>query len=370
MSFAETFAKYNWREIKELVHGATSRDVERALSVSRRSVEDFGALISPAASAYLEEMAQLSQAITQKRYGKTIQMYVPLYVSNECQNICTYCGFSLNNKIERVTLDEAAILDEVKVIKQHGYEHVLIVSGEARTRVGIDYFERVLRLVRPFFANLSMEVQPLEEAEYRRLAAVGLHSVLVYQETYHQENYKKHHPKGRKSNFEYRLDTPDRIGRAGIHKIGLGALLGLEDWRTDSWFVALHLHYLAKQYWQTKFSVSFPRLRPASGIETPAGCMNDRELVQLICAYRLFDENVELSLSTRENPTFRDYLLTLGITAMSAGSSTEPGGYAKPKKALAQFEISDERSPAEVVAAIRGKGYEAVWKDWDRALQG
>lgn len=368
MSFADTFAKQNWDEVKSAIYGATARDVERALAARRRSVEDFAALISPAATGYLEEMARLSQAATKKRFGNVIQMYVPLYVSNECQNICTYCGFSYNNKIARITLDEEQIEDEVKVIKAHGYDHVLVVSGEARNSVDVDYFEKVLKQLRTNFANISMEVQPLDEEDYRRLAKVGLHSVLVYQETYHEANYKTHHPKGRKSNFLYRLETPDRLGRAGIHKIGIGALLGLEDWRTDSWFVALHLQYLNKQYWQTKYSISFPRLRPASGVETPSGFMSDRELVQLICAYRLFDENVELSLSTRENPQFRDRLVALGITAMSAGSSTEPGGYSAPRKALAQFEISDERTPAEVVAAIRAKGYEAVWKDWDRAF--
>lgn len=368
MSFAEQFSSYNWNEVKQRILDATAFDVQQALTATRRGLDDFAALLSPAAAPFLEDMAQLSQALTRKRFGNVIQMYVPMYVSNECQNICTYCGFSFNNKIARTTLNDEQIRAEVRAIKAHGYEHVLIVSGEARNIVDVDYFERVLKLLRPSFANLSMEVQPLDEDEYRRLAACGLHSVLVYQETYHEENYKKHHPKGRKSNFLYRLETPDRLGRAGIHKIGLGALLGLEDWRTDSWFVASHLSYLSKQYWQTKFSISFPRLRPASGVVTPAGFMTDRELVQLICAYRLFDENVELSLSTRESAQFRDYLVALGITAMSAGSSTEPGGYSTPRKALAQFEISDERSPAEVVAAIRGKGYEAVWKDWDRAF--
>jgi len=220
--------------------------------------------------------------------------------------------------------------------------------------------------VRPHFSHISMEVQPLEQNEYEQLIEAGLNTVLVYQETYHRDEYKKHHPKGRKSNFDYRLETPDRLGRAGIHKIGVGALIGLEDWRTDCFFSALHLTHLQKTYWQTKYSVSFPRLRPFSGGLTPKVNMTDRELVQLICAYRLLNEDVELSLSTREQPIFRDHVIKLGITTISAGSKTDPGGYASDHENLEQFEISDERTPAEIVHMIEKQGYEAVWKDWDR----
>ena len=366
-------------------------DVERALGKSQQDLEDFKALLSPAAAPYLEEMAQLSHRLTQKRFGKVIQLYVPLYLSNECQNICTYCGFSYDNKIRRRTLSGGELLTEVAAIKQMGFDHVLLVSGEASVTVGVDYFVRALDLVRPHFAHLSMEVQPLDEADYSLLMDHGLHTVLVYQETYHREDYKLHHPKGKKANFGYRLDTPDRLGKAGIHKIGLGVLIGLEDWRTDSWFTALHLQYLERRYWKTRYSLSFPRLRPHAGEEVRAGRlgegmtgleggkpygihpkveMKDRELIQLICAYRLLDEEVELSLSTRESPVFRDHAVRLGITAMSAGSRTNPGGYAVDLQSLEQFEIDDDRSPAEVAAMIRRQGYEAVWKDWDQALQG
>lgn len=340
-------------------------DVASALSKSKRDLEDFKALISPAAAGYLEQMAKLSQEITQKRFGKVIQMYIPMYLSNECQNICTYCGFSLDNKVKRVTLSDRQILDEIKIIKSYGYDHILLVTGEANKTVGIDYLKNTLKLIRPYFSNISMEVQPLDQQEYEELIPLGLNSVLVYQETYHEENYKFHHPKGKKSNFDYRLETPDRLGRAGIYKIGLGVLIGLEDWRTDSFFNALHLNYLEKTYWQTKYSVSFPRLRPYAGNLEPKVNMTDRELVQLICAYRIFNEEVELSLSTRESEKFRNNIIKLGITSISAGSKTDPGGYASGMKALEQFEISDERSPAEVAEMIRKQGYEAVWKDWD-----
>ena len=256
-----------------------------------------------------------------------------------------------------------------------GYEHVLLVSGEANQTVGVDYFVKALDVVRPHFAHISMEVQPLDREDYSLLVQHGLNTVLVYQETYHREDYKLHHPKGKKSNFGYRLDTPDRLGQAGVHKIGLGVLIGLEDWRTDSWFTALHLRYLERTYWKTRYSLSFPRLRPFSGEEAgpyalqPKVEMKDRELIQLICAYRLLDEELELSLSTRESPVFRDHAIRLGITAVSAGSRTNPGGYRVDKESLEQFEIHDDRSPAVIADMIRRQGYEAVWKDWDQVLQ-
>ncbi len=374
-------------------------------------------------------MAKESHRLTQRRFGKTIQLYIPLYLSNECQNICRYCGFSYDNKLRRRTLSAGELLQEIGAIKAMGYEHVLLVSGEANLTVGVDYFIKALDIIRPHFAHISMEVQPLEEGDYARLVEHGLNTVLVYQETYHREDYKLHHPKGKKSNFTYRLETPDRLGRAGVHKMGLGVLIGLEDWRVDSWFTALHLRYLEQRYWRTKYSLSFPRLRPYAGAAAvdagrqdgaPTGVggnagvvngggvveagwgalgrqdgnsyategavaggasglppgwvnpkveMSDRELIQLICAYRLLDGDVELSLSTRESPVFRDHAIKLGITALSAGSRTNPGGYVVDPESLEQFAIHDDRSPAEIAAMIRRQGYEAVWKDWDGALQ-
>ncbi len=367
-SFREVFDACNWNEVKQSIYHKTAADVEQALSRSKRTLEDFKALISPAAAAYLEPMAQYSRRLTQQRFGKTIQLYVPLYLSNECQNICTYCGFSLDNKMQRRTLTGMEIMQEAAAIKQMGFDHVLLVTGEANQTVHLSYFKKALELLRPQFAHISMEVQPLDEADYCALIAEGVHTVLVYQETYHRDDYKLHHPKGKKSNFYYRLETPDRLGRAGVHKIGLGVLIGLEDWRTDSLFTAMHLQYLERTYWKTRYSLSFPRLRPFSGGLTPKVEMTDKELVQLICAYRLLNEELELSLSTRESAVFRDNVIKLGITAMSAGSKTNPGGYVVAPGSLEQFEISDERTPAEIAEVITRQGYEPVWKDWDQAL--
>jgi 2-iminoacetate synthase len=375
--FQEVFDRYEWAAVRQSIYGKTAADVERALARTHRDLEDFSALISPAAAPYLEEMAQVSNRLTQKRFGKIIQLYIPLYLSNECQNICTYCGFSYDNKIRRRTLTAGELLTEARAIRDMGFGHVLLVSGEANHTVGVDYFVRALDVVRAHFSHISMEVQPLDREDYSLLMEHGLNTVLVYQETYNREDYKLHHLKGKKSIFGYRLSTADRLGEAGIHKIGLGVLIGLEDWRTDSWFTALHLQYLERKYWRTKYSLSFPRLRPFEGEERerPYGLqpkveMKDRELIQLICAYRLLDEEVELSLSTRESPVFRDHAVRLGITAMSAGSRTNPGGYVVDPGSLEQFEIDDDRSPAVIAGMIRRQGYEAVWKDWDPVLQG
>lgn len=367
--FIELFNTYNWNEVKQSIYAKTKVDVEYALNkTTKRTIDDFKALISPAAMPYLEQMAQLSHRLTQKRFGKTIQMYVPLYLSNECQNICTYCGFSLDNKIKRKTLTDAEIIKEIEVIKALGYDHVLLVTGEANQTVGVSYLKNAIKIIRPYFSLISIEVQPLDQHEYEELIAEGLNTVLVYQETYHKEDYKLHHPKGKKANFNYRLETPDRLGKSGVHKMGVGILIGLEDWRTDSFFTALHLTYLENTYWRTKYSISFPRLRPAEGLIEPKVVMNDKELVQLICAYRIFNEHVELSMSTRENENFRNNSIELGITSMSAGSKTNPGGYAVEPTSLEQFEISDERTPQQIEHMIKSHGYEAVWKDWDKVL--
>jgi 2-iminoacetate synthase len=368
MSFSKIFDIYNWNQVKQSIYAKTAKDVEQALSTPSPNLEDFKALISPAALPYIEDMARLSQALTLKRFGKTIQLYIPLYLSNECQNICTYCGFSYTNQIPRRTLTNTELLNEVLFLKQLDFDSILLVSGEANLTVGMDYFKKALDVVRPHFSSIAFEVQPLEEEEYRALNQNGVNAVLVYQETYHKEEYKTHHPKGKKSNFQYRLETPDRIGRAEMHKIGLGVLIGLEDWRTDSFFTALHLNYLEKNYWQSKYSLSFPRLRPHAGGLTPKVEMKDAELVQLICAYRIFNQEVELSLSTRESEKLRNNLIKLGITTMSAGSKTNPGGYTLEKDSLEQFEINDERSASQIADIIRAQGYEPVWKDWDRSF--
>ena len=372
MLFKELIDNYSWTEISERIAAKGRADVENALSKETRTIDDFMALVSPAASAYLEPMAQLSSRLTRFRFGNTIQFYIPLYLTNACVNHCIYCGFNHNNDIRRIILTEAEIEKEIAAIKKLGpFEHILLVTGESPRDAGAAYLEKAIRLIKPHFSSISIEVQPLKEEEYKRLIDAGLNSVSCYQETYNKARYKTYHPRGKKSNFDWRVDTFDRMGRAEIYKMGLGVLLGLEDWRTDSTFVALHLRYLQKQYWKTKYSVSFPRMRPHTGDRfQPNVIVSDRDLAQLIFAFRIFDQDLELTLSTRESRSFRDNMTALGLTSLSAGSKTDPGGYASYPAAPEQFAINDDRTPAEIKNAVKKLGLEIVWKDWELVLQG
>ncbi|MFV0574264.1 MAG: 2-iminoacetate synthase ThiH [Vibrio sp.] len=370
MTFTDELKKYDWDDVYLSIRSKTQADVERALAKNKRNLEDFKALISPAAEPYIEAMAQQSYALTRQRFGHNIGFYIPLYLSNLCSNACTYCGFSMENRIKRRTLTNNEIAQEITAIKAMNFDSVLLVTGEHETKVGMNYFRQVLPQIKPNFSYLAMEVQPLDQNDYAELKQLGLDAVMVYQETYHPSTYAQHHLRGNKQDFYYRLETPDRIASAGIDKIGIGALIGLEDWRTDCFFTAAHLSYLERQYWQTRYSISFPRLRPCEGSLQPKSVMSDKQLVQLICAFRLFNSEVELSLSTRESAVFRDNLLPLGITHISANSKTQPGGYANDDVELEQFAISDERSVDSVVQAVKTKGYDPVWTDWHYAFSG
>lgn len=365
--FSEELQKYDWDETTSTIMAKTENDVLRALSKERLTVDDFMALISPAAAPYLEQMAVASRRITQKRFGKTISMYIPMYITNSCSNSCVYCGFNRHNKFERIVLTPEQIKEECEAIKRLGpFENLLLVTGENPRVAGVDYLENALGVCRPYFNNLTIEVMPLSAEDYERLTHSGLNGVVCFQETYNRANYKKYHPAGMKSNFEWRLNGYDRMGQAGVHKIGMGVLIGLEDWRTDVTMMARHLLYLRKHYWRTRYSVNFPRMRPSESGFQPNVVMTDRELAQLTFAFRLFDNDVDISFSTRERPEFRNNIATLGATSMSAGSKTDPGGYAVNPQSLEQFAVSDERTPAEVEAAIKQVGYEVVWKDWDK----
>lgn len=369
--FADVIGEYDWDETVRLVESATEADVDRVLAKARRNSqrltpEDFAMLISPAAASRIEEMAALSSRFTGERFGKTISMYIPMYVGNACTNKCVYCGFNHDNPFERTILTMEQIEEECKAIKRLGpFENLLIVSGEYPSLCGVEYLENVLHTCRPYFHNLTIEVQPMRSADYERLTHSGLNGVVCFQETYHREAYRTYHPHGMKSHYDWRLNGYDRMGEAGVHKIGLGALLGLEDWRADTVMMARHLRYLQKKYWKSRYSVNFPRMRPSESGYQPKTVISDRELAMLTFAFRIFDHDVDISYSTREAPWFRDNMMRLGVTSMSAGSKTDPGGYASAPESLEQFEVSDERTPSEVEASIRAHGYDPVWKDWD-----
>ena len=360
--FSEELAKYDWEETTRQIQHKRPADVETALGKEHLTLDDFMALISPAAAAYLEPMARLSRRYTQERFGKTISMYIPMYITNSCTNSCIYCGFNHHNKFDRVILTMEQIEDECKAIRALGpFENLLLVTGENPRAAGVDYIEQALKVCRPYFNNLTIEVMPLASEDYYRLTQSGLNGVVCFQETYNRANYNIYHPAGMKSKFGF-----DRMGQAGVHKIGMGVLIGLEEWRTDVTMMALHLQYLRKHYWKTRYSVNFPRMCPSEGHFQPNVVMTDRELAQLTFAFRIFDHDVDISFSTREKPSFRNHIATLGATSMSAGSKTDPGGYHTYPQSLEQFSVSDERTPAQVEADIRREGYEVVWKDWDK----
>lgn len=369
--FSEELDKISWEQTTKDIYSKTDEDVRRALSKESLNVEDFKALISPAAEPYLELMAQLSRKYTLERFGNTISMYIPLYLTNSCANSCVYCGFQAANSFHRTILTEDEIVNEYRAIKKLSpFENLLLVTGENPAKAGVPYLAKALDLAKPFFNNLQVEIMPLKIEEYAELKNHGLNGVICFQETYNRERYKVYHPRGMKSNFEWRVNGFDRMGEAGVHKIGLGVLIGLEDWRTDVTMLAHHLRYLQKNYWKTKYSINYPRMRPSeNGGFQPNVVMSDKEFAQLTFATRIFDHDVDLSLSTREPAHMRDNMVTLGITTMSAESKTEPGGYYSYPQAVEQFHISDERSAIEIAAKLRQVGREPVWKDWDQSLE-
>lgn len=367
--FLQRWQQLNWDDITLRINAKTVRDVEKALNSPKVGREELMALLSPAAAAYLEPLAQRAQRLMRQRFGNTVSFYVPLYLSNLCANDCTYCGFSMSNRIKRKTLDQQEIARECEAIRAMGFDNLLLVTGEHQTKVGMDYFRRHLPDIRARFSSLMMEVQPLAQEEYGELKALGLDGVLVYQETYHEGSYRQHHLKGNKQDFFFRLETPDRLGRAGIDKIGLGTLNGLSDnWRTDCFMMAEHLLWLQQTYWQSRYSLAFPRLRPCAGGIQPASLMSEKQLVQTLCAFRLFAPEAELTLSTRESPHFRDHVIPLAITHVSAFSKTQPGGYADDRPELEQFAPHDGRTPQQVASALQTAGLQPVWKDWDQFL--
>ncbi len=344
-------------------------DVEKALSepAGTYGVEKLLALVSPAAENYLEEMAQLSHQLTIQRFGRTIRLYAPLYLSNYCTNSCRYCGFNRENKFERTRLTIQQAVREGDIIAFEGFRDILLVSSEDKKFVTIDYLAELARNLRDKFSFISIEVYPIRSAEYAKLFEAGIEGVTLYQETYNRQAYAYYHPSGPKSSYENRLDAPDRIAAAGMREIGLGVLLGLTDWRVETLALAEHAHYLIKRYWQSHVSFSFPRLRPAYEV---AGSqfehlLSDKNLVQMITALRLCFADAGLVLSTRERAQLRDHLVNLGITKLSAGSKTNPGGYSGHSGAIEQFEVDDNRSPAQVATMIKEAGLEPVWKDWD-----
>lgn len=326
-------------------------------------------LVSPAAENYLEQMAQIAHQITLQRFGRIIWLYEPLYLSNFCVNDCVYCGFNKNHKFSRVRLTIEQALADAEIIAAEGFRDLLLVSGEDKEFITADYLITLADKLREKFSSISVEIYPMEKDEYEKLFKAGIEGVTIYQETYYRNVYTRYHPQGPKADYDWRLNTLDRAASAGMREIGIGALLGLSDWRLETLALGEHAQYLMKRYWKSHVSFSFPRLRPAKDVdEKKFPLISDKELVQMILALRLCFADAGMVLSTRERAELRDKLIGLGITRMSAGSKTSPGGYSDKSGAVGQFEVDDNRTPSQIAEMIKSKGLEPVWKDWDKGF--
>lgn len=368
MAFYDEIRGYPWEQIKRNIYSRTGYDVEGALGTRHLNLDGLLSLLSPAAENFLEELAQRAHLLTEQRFGRVINLFAPLYLSNVCTNSCVYCGFNVGNPVERLTLSLDQAEAESRYLHDKGFRHLLLVSGEAPHIVTLEYVSAVVERIRPLFSSISVEIYPMETSAYQKLILQGVDGLVIYQETYNEDRYAEVHPAGKKKDYFWRLETPERGGRAGFRRIGIGALLGLSDWRTEGFYLALHGRYLLRHYWKSHLTISFPRLRPAAGGYQPPHPVTDANLVQLLTALRLLLPDAGLILSTRESPYLRDHLIPLGVTSMSAGSRTDPGGYVHKAEAEAQFEIADHRTPEEMAEIIKQKGYEPVWKDWDGAF--
>ena len=398
MSFVNDFNTLPLAALLQRSMNASSQTARASLGKAELSLNDFAHLISPAGAELLEPLSRRSQQMTRQRFGKVIRLFAPLYLSNECINACQYCGFSRGNPILRVTLTPEEVRREARALLGQGFRNILLVSGEHPKFVSSDYMARCVSLLHEEVPSLSLEIGPMETAAYGPLVQAGAEGLVVYQETYDRAVYGAMHTAGPKRNFEWRMETPERAYAAGFRRLGIGALYGLGDWRLEAISVAAHAAYLLRNCWKAQLTISLPRLRPCAGEFQPLTHLSDRELVQLVCAFRLMFPDVGLVLSTREPAKLRNGLIPLGITLISAGSHTEPGGYTgagkdalhhtehgrivelaaseratpghHPVTATSQFQIADDRSPHEVADLIRQLGYEPVWKDCDMALTG
>jgi 2-iminoacetate synthase len=365
--------------------------MDSALAAPSRELRAFLRLLEPCSDRALEEMARHSAALTRRHFGWTMRLFAPLYLSNECINNCAYCGFSRDNAIARVTLEIEQVATEARHRAGEGFRNVLLVAGEHPKFVSGGYLQRCLERLAREIPSLSLEVAPMETEEYLPLVAAGAEGLVVYQETYDREIYKELHTAGPKKNYAWRLDTAERAHAAGFRRLGIGVLFGLAEWRREAAALAAHLFHLQRHCWTSQITVSMPRLRPAAGGFEPKYSFNDREFTQLLCALRISFPQLGIVLSTREPASLRDALAPLGVTMMSAGSHTEPGGYTgqgaeqlhqtvrgrkveisscDATSATEQFAISDDRSAESVACMLRERGLEPVWKDWDAVILG
>lgn len=359
MSFVEKYKDFNFEDYSPFLNCTDESQVLGVLAKEYVSYSDFLTLLSPAAENHLLEMAKKSMILTRKHFGKTIQLYAPLYLSNECENECLYCGFNKNHNINRVTLTMEQIEEEVKLLSTQGFDSILLLTGEAPEKIGVDYVCDSIKVARKYFDYVALEIFSGSKSDYAKYIEAGASGVTIYQETYNHDVYRKLHLSGPKADYLNRLDAPDRMLSAGVRKVGLGALLGLYDWKYEVASLGFHVEYLMKKYWKSEISVSFPRMRDVVIFET----VSDKHLVQMMLALRIFQPTLGLLLSTREPAEIRDKMIDIGITQISAESKTNPGGYSG-NSSDEQFSVADQRSLQEVIQMLKEKGFDSVLKDW------
>ncbi|SIN71114.1 2-iminoacetate synthase ThiH [Halodesulfovibrio marinisediminis] len=366
MGFSDLLSQYDSLDMAAYLAAVTPADVERVLAKHSITPLDYLALLSPAAEEMLEAMAQKAHGITMRHFGKTIQLFTPLYLANYCTNQCVYCGFNTANRISRTQLTEEELRREAEAIAATGLKHLLILTGDAPAKSTVEYIGNCSKILSEYFSSVSIEVYAMTQEEYAYLIERGVDGLTIYQETYNEPLYMDLHPRGPKRDYHFRLDAPERGCKAGMRTVNVGALLGLESvWQRDAFFTGLHADYLQRKYPATNIAISPPRMRPHVGAYEPASIVTDKNLVQLVLAQRIFLHNVGITVSTRESAELRDNMIPLGVTKMSAGVTTAVGGHTAEDDSTAQFDISDPRSVEEMCKAIEAKGFQPVFKDWE-----
>lgn len=365
MSFYEVIERFRDFEFDEYLQNVEGKDVLNSIGKEQRNYTDLLNLLSPEASNHLEQMAQKACTLTRQHFGNVIILYIPLYISNYCSNECTYCGFRKSNQIERKQLSLKEIEKEAAEISKTGIRHILLLTGEAKGIAPLDYLSQAVALLKRYFSSVSIEVYPMDEDEYMRLISEGSDGLTVYQEVYDEGAYADVHLSGSKADYRYRLDTPERGAEAGFASISIGALFGLARIRREAFLCGMHAKYLQDKYLNTEISLSLPRITMAEGGFNAPYEMDDPLFAQTMLAYRLFLPRAGINISTREKAAFRDNLIGLGATRMSAGSRTTVGGYCNDEGSSAQFEIHDKREVSEIVSRIRSRKHQPVFKDWD-----
>lgn len=364
MSFYDIAKELQEYDFDSFFKGVTEDRIRYILTKENISKEEYLCLLSPQAENFLEEMAKKARRLTLSNFGRSVVLYTPIYISNYCINKCAYCGYNLDNHINRQKLTMEEIDKECESIYETGLRHIILLTGESRQHSPVEYIKSAVKVMKKYFDSISIEIYPLQEEEYRELVDAGVDGLTIYQETYDMKIYDKIHLAGPKKDYRFRVETPERACRAGIRGIGVGALYGLTNWRKEAYISGLHAKYIEDNFPHMEINMSIPRIRPHAGSFTDIYDVNDKNLVQIMVASKLFMPRAGINMTTRESSELRDNLIPIGVTKLSAGVSVEIGGHTKADKGEGQFEIADGRSVEEIKAMLKSKGYNAIMKDW------